>query len=557
MLAILVGVIEVGLGIGRLGFVADLLSSEVQVGYMNGLAIVIVVGQLPKLSGFSTDADTFVEEVREFVANFDQRDATALGVGLTTLAVLVVLPRFSRAIPAVLVAVVGATVVTAAFDLDIATVGTLPEGLPTPAVPWTEIGDVVPLLVAAVGITLVSLTDTIALSTSFNARRGERVKPNQEMIGIGSANIAAGFFRGFAISASSSRTAVAEQSGARSQLAGLVGAGVVVLLLVFFNGLLADLPNSALAAVVIAAALSLADFALLARVWKVRPAALVLSLVASAGVIFLGVLEGIVVAVVLSILIFFQQNWWPHGEVLGRVPGREGWHSNPGSGGSTSTPAWWCSAGRHHCSSPTPVSSPTRCANWCTSAGRGGSCCSARPSPTSTSPRPECSSASTTSSTPRAYTSPSSSYAPASSTSSTTTDSSTPSTATTSTPPSTKPSPTSPGPPAGKSPRHERAQQTPANADVPAVRTAVFSAEVATPMMDVMSGSSGDLVRRVDELQRRRRVIGFSFVVAKRYGEDHGGWLGSLMRVAVRVPPSAAAKSPGRDRFGSRPGLLT
>ena len=328
MLAILVGLIEIGLGVGKLGFVADLLSSEVQVGYMNGLAIVIIVGQLPKLSGFSTDADTFAEEVREFVTNFDQRDAAALTVGLATLAMLLVLPRLTRRIPAVLAAVVGATVVTAVFDLDLATVGTLPEGLPTPEVPWTEIGDVVPLLVAAVGITLVSLTDTIALSTSFNARRGEQVKPNKEMIGIGSANVAAGFFQGFAISASSSRTAVAEQSGAKSQLTGIVGAAVVVLLLVFFNGLLADLPNSALAAVVIAAALSLADFGLLARVWKVRRSAVVLSLVASAGVIFLGVLEGIVVAIVLSILVFFQQNWWPHGEVLGRVPGRDGWHSD-------------------------------------------------------------------------------------------------------------------------------------------------------------------------------------------------------------------------------------
>ena len=244
MLAILVGLIEIGLGVGKLGFVADLLSSEVQVGYMNGLAIVIIVGQLPKLSGFSTDADTFVGEVREFVTNFDQRDAAALGMGLATLAVLLVLPRLTRAIPAVLVAVVGATVITAVFDLDIATVGTLPEGLPTPALPWTELGDVVTLLVAAVGITLVSLTDTIALSTSFNARRGDQVKPNQEMIGIGAANLAAGLFRGFPVSASSSRTAVAEQSGAKSQLAGIVGAGVVVLLVVFFNGLLADLPNA-------------------------------------------------------------------------------------------------------------------------------------------------------------------------------------------------------------------------------------------------------------------------------------------------------------------------
>ena len=194
--------------------------------------------------------------------------------------------------------------------------------------PWTEFGDVVPLLVAAVGITLVSLTDTIALSTSFNARRGEEVKPNQEMIGIGSANIAAGFFRGFAISASSSRTVVAEQSGAKSQLAGVVGAGIVVLLLLFFNGLLADLPNAALVAIVIAAAFSLADVGLLVRLWKVRPSAVALSLVASGGVIFVGVLEGIGVAVVLSILLFFHRNWWPHGEVLGRVPGREGWHSD-------------------------------------------------------------------------------------------------------------------------------------------------------------------------------------------------------------------------------------
>lgn len=330
MLAVLVGVVEVGLGVGKLGFVADLLSSEVQVGYMNGLAIVIIVGQLPKLSGFSTDADTFVDEVREFVTNFDQHDATALGVGLVTLVVLLVLPRVTRAVPAVLVAVVGATVVNSVFDLDIPSVGTLPEGLPRPAVPWTEAGDVVPLLIAAVGITLVSLTDTIALSTSFNARRGEEVKPNKEMIGVGSANIAAGFFRGFAVSASSSRTAVAEQSGAKSQLAGVIGAGVVVLLLVFFNGLLANLPNSALAAIVIAAAISLVDVALLVRMWKVRPSAVVLSLVASAGVVFVGVLQGIVIAVVLSILLFFHRNWWPHGEVLGRVPGREGWHSDEG-----------------------------------------------------------------------------------------------------------------------------------------------------------------------------------------------------------------------------------
>jgi high affinity sulfate transporter 1 len=328
MMAVMVGLILIGLGVGKLGFVADLLSKEVQVGYMNGLAVTIFVGQLPKLSGFSTDADGFVAEIEAFIDGFSERNQTALWLGLITLAVLLVLPRFTRTIPAVLVAVIGATAVTGVFDLDVSTVGTLPEGLPSPSLPWTSISDVAPMLIAAVGITLVSLTDTIATSTAFAARRGEEVKPDQEMIGIGSANIVAGFFQGFAVSTSSSRTAVADQTGAKSQLTGLVGAGVVALLLVFFNGLLKNLPQTALAAVVIAAAFSLVDLGTLRRYLSVRRSSFVLSLVASAGVIFFGVLEGILIAVVLSILLFFKRSWWPHGEVLGQIDGESGWHAN-------------------------------------------------------------------------------------------------------------------------------------------------------------------------------------------------------------------------------------
>jgi high affinity sulfate transporter 1 len=330
MMAVMVGLILIGLGIGKLGFVADLLSKEVQVGYMNGLAITIFVGQLPKLCGFSTDADGFVAEVQAFVDGFPDRNPTAVWLGLATLAILLVLPRLTRTIPAVLLAVVGATVVTGLFDLDVATVGSLPKGLPRPALPWTNVSDIAPLLVAAVGITLVSLTDTIATSTAFAARRGEEVEPNQEMVGIGTANVAAGFFQGFAVSTSSSRTAVADQTGAKSQLTGLVGAGVVALLLLFFNGLLADLPQTALAAVVIAAAFSLVDLATLRRYLGLRRSSLLLSLVATAGVVFFGVLQGILIAVVLSILLFFRRNWWPHGEVLGRIDGQEGWHSDVG-----------------------------------------------------------------------------------------------------------------------------------------------------------------------------------------------------------------------------------
>ena len=325
MLAVIVGLIEVILGVAKLGFVADLLSKEVQVGYMNGLAVTIIAGQLPKLCGFSTDADDFIDELRAFVSGFDQRNSTAVAVGLATLAVMLLLPRVITRIPAVLVAVVGATLVTWLFDLDLPTVGALPEGLPRPDLPWTDFSDLGPLLIAAVGITLVSLTDTIALSSSFAARRGDEVDPNQEMVGIGAANIGAGFFQGFAVSASSSRTAVSWQSGSKTQVTGLIGAGVVALLLIAFPSLLADLPQTTLAAIVICAALSLADIPALIRFWRVRKTSLVLSLVATAGVIFFGVLEGIIAALVLSVALFFQQSWWPHGEVLGRF--EDGWHS--------------------------------------------------------------------------------------------------------------------------------------------------------------------------------------------------------------------------------------
>lgn len=330
MLALIVGLIEVVLGIGRMGFVADLLSNEVQVGYMNGLALVIMVGQLPKFFGFSTDAKGFGHEVAAFFSGLDNTVGPALAIALGSLAVLLILPRITTRVPAVLVVIVGATIVSAAFGLHasgVPTVGPLPKGIPAPAVPWTRVADVAPLLVAATGITLVSLADTIATSSSFGARRGEEADPNQEMIGIGTANLFAGLIQGFAISTSASRTAVVEQAGGRSQIASLVGAGIVALLLLFFNGALAALPQSVLAAILIAAALSLIDLLALQRYLRVRPSALVVSLIASVGVVLFGVLQGIVVAIVLAVLLFFRRNWQPHGEILGRVPGVGGWHS--------------------------------------------------------------------------------------------------------------------------------------------------------------------------------------------------------------------------------------
>ena len=403
MLALLVGLIEIAMGLGRLGFVADLLSSEVQVGYMNGLAITIIVGQLPKLCGFSTDATSFGGEVVAWFEHLDETKAAALVVGVGVLVVLLVLPRVTSKIPAVLVAVVGATVVSAVLGLSdhIATVGTLPSGFPKPTVPWTSIHDVWPLLIAAVGITLVSLTDTIATSAAFAARRGDDVDPNQEMIGLGAANLTAGFLQGFAVSTSGSRTAVAEQSGAKSQLTGLVGAGLVVTLLVLFQSLLADLPQSALAAVVIAAALSLLNLGALRRYASVRRSALVLSLTASVGVIALGVLQGIVArdrpvgADVLPTQLVAARRRARSRRRHRRVAQHRGVPRRDRGRRASS-----CTAGRRRSSSPTPARSATRSTGWSTSAIRRGSCSCARRSPMSTSRPRACSSSSTTSSTP-------------------------------------------------------------------------------------------------------------------------------------------------------------
>jgi len=330
MLTVLVAVIEIGMGLARLGFIADLLSNEIQVGFLNGLALVIIVSQLPKLFGFSTNASGFGPQLKAFVHGLSSTVGLALLVGLGVLVVLVFLPRFTRVLPAILVSIVAATAISALFNLHahgVPIVGALPRGIPRPALPWTRLTDVGPLLVAAFGITLVSLTDTIATSSSFAARRGEETDPNQEMVGIGAANLGAALLQGFAVSTSASRTAVVEEAGGKSQLASLVGVGIVIALLVAFNSLLADLPQSALAAVLIAAAFTMLDLSLLVRLWRVRKSALLLSIVTSVGVIVIGVLQGIIFAVALAALLFFIRGWQPHGAVLGEVGSIGGWHN--------------------------------------------------------------------------------------------------------------------------------------------------------------------------------------------------------------------------------------
>jgi alpha-acetolactate decarboxylase len=330
MLALMVGVIEICLGLGKLGFVADLLSQEVQVGYMNGLAIIIILDLVPKLFGVHTEASGSLNKAQAFFAEVAATNHVSLAIGICTLAVLLGFPLLTRRIPAVILGVGGALLVTAVFgltDYGVQTIGVLPQGFPTPSLPTVAVKDLVPLAIAAFGIVLVSLTDTIATSASFAARRGDEVDANQEIIGVGVANIVNGFVQGFPVSVSGSRTAVATQSGAKSQVTNLVGAALLLALLLFVPGLLKDLPQPALAAVVIAAAIGLADLGALRTYWRVRPSSLAISLGATGGVVLFGVLNGILIAVGIAVILFFKRSWWPPGEVLAYDSALDDWHS--------------------------------------------------------------------------------------------------------------------------------------------------------------------------------------------------------------------------------------
>ena len=331
MLALMVGAILVLGAVARLGFIADLISKPTMIGYMNGLALTILVGQLPKLFGFSVEADNFIGEVTGFIEGLANGEAVpaAAVVGTAGIVVILVLQRWLPKVPAVLIMVVLAIVSATVFSLaehGVSLVGVLPQGFPPFTIPHVGVSDLGPLFAGALGIALVSLADTISTASAFAARTGQEVHGNGEMIGIGAANLAAGLFQGFPVSTSGSRTAVAERSGAKTQLTGVTGAILITVMIVFIPGLFRNLPQPALAAVVITASLSLADIPATVRLWRQRKVEFGLSIAAFLGVVLLGVLPGIAIAVGLSILNVFRRAWWPYDTQLGRVEGLGGYH---------------------------------------------------------------------------------------------------------------------------------------------------------------------------------------------------------------------------------------
>jgi high affinity sulfate transporter 1 len=331
MLAIMVAAIMILAAVAKLGFIADLISKPTMIGYMNGLALTILVGQLPKLCGFKVSGDGLIAELTGFVEGLAKGEAVgaAAAVGIVGIAVILVLQHWLPKVPAVLVMVVLSIAATSVFSLadhGVSLVGVLPKGFPPLTIPHVHVADLAPLFAGALGIAVVSLADTISTASAFAARTGQEVHGNQEMIGIGVANLGAGLFQGFPVSTSGSRTAVAERSGAKTQLTGVIGAALIIIMIVLLPGLFRNLPQPALAAVVITASLSLADIPGTVRLWRQRKVEFLLSVTAFLGVALLGVLAGIAVAVALSILNVFRRAWRPYHTELGRVEGLQGYH---------------------------------------------------------------------------------------------------------------------------------------------------------------------------------------------------------------------------------------
>ncbi len=331
LMAIVSGLLCIFAGVARLGFVTDLLSKPIRYGYMNGIALTVLISQVPKLLGFSIENEGPLRGIWDIATSVvgGRTNWVAFAIGAGTLAVILLLKNIER-VPGILIAVVGATAVAGIFDLEsnagLSVLGPLPQGLPAFAIPWITSADAVPILIGGFAVAVVSFADTSVLSRAYAARLNQKVDPNQEMVGLGAANLAAGFFQGFPISSSASRTPVAEAAGARTQLAGVVGALAVALLVLMAPNLLRHLPNAALAAVVIASAIGLLEITDLRRIYRIQRWEFWLSIVCLVGVAVLGAIPGIGLAIVIAVIEFLWDGWRPHSAVLGRAEGVRGYH---------------------------------------------------------------------------------------------------------------------------------------------------------------------------------------------------------------------------------------
>ena len=332
MLALLSGSCSLVIGFARLGLLADLLSKPIRIGFMNAIALTVLIGQMPKLFGFSVKAvDLPDKTLKLFQGIADGRtNGVALLIGAGSLALILLLKAWRPKWPGILIAVALATVASGWFDLahvaHISVLGPMPLGLPEFRMPTASPDEILRLLHGAIIIALLSFVDTSVLSRALAQRGGYQVSQNQEMIALGAANIASGLFQGFSISSSASRTPVAEAAGSRTQVTGLIGALAIALLLMLAPTLLQDMPSAVLGAVVIAACLSFADVPGMFEMYRLRKVEFALSVISFLGVAFIGVIEGIFITIGLALLVLVWNAWHPHWAILARVDGAKGFH---------------------------------------------------------------------------------------------------------------------------------------------------------------------------------------------------------------------------------------
>jgi high affinity sulfate transporter 1 len=330
ILTLLTGIFCIAGGLARLGFIANFLSRPILTGFLNGVAINIIVGQLGKIFGFSVPTHDIFSAIVDLLGKLGQTHLPTLLLGGTLMVCLLALKRLAPRLPGPLVAVVAGVLAVGLFGLDdigVKVIGAIPAGLPEFRVPTLDPHDLPTLLRDSFGIVLVSFTSAMLTARSFAAKNGYDIDVNQEFIAIGTCNLASGIAQGFAVSGADSRTAVSDSVGGKSQLTGVFAGLVMLLVLLFLTGPLSILPVAALGAVLIVSAMGLIDLRALRSFYGVSRGEFGLAVITTLGVVTVGSLPGILVAVGLAILRLLAMTSRPHDAVLGRVAGLKGFHN--------------------------------------------------------------------------------------------------------------------------------------------------------------------------------------------------------------------------------------
>ncbi len=329
-LTVITGLLYLLAGAGRLGFMANFLSQPILTGYLNGIALLIIVGQFPKLFGYSGISADFPGRVAELFERFDQAHWPTAFLGAGMLVLLVLVMRFLPRLPGAFVVVALSIVLVKALGLDqmgVTVLGEVPAGLPALVLPSFDPAVFGDLFGAAAGLVLVSFTSGVLTAKSFARRNGYEISANQELIGFGACNLASGMAQGFPVTGADSRTAVNNAMGGKTQVTGLVAGGAMLLVVVFVTEPLAWVPTTALAAVILVSAVGLFDLADLRLLYRTSKREFLMSVATTVGVLLLGVLPGVLLAVALSLIWLLSVESRPNDAVLGRVAGRKGFHS--------------------------------------------------------------------------------------------------------------------------------------------------------------------------------------------------------------------------------------